>query len=200
MAKKSIFDVVAKHYDFFTKILMMGTYGKVQKRIVDSVDDRGGAALDICCGTGYVTGHIKSGNVVGMDLSEGMLGVNRDKNKGKENLLLVKSDAFTMPFRDGTFSAVYCTLAPHEFLNFSPVLKEAYRVMRKGGSLRVYDIYDSPNILVKPFTTFMKYVVEMGKFYIHNEDQWKRKLERLGFEDVQAEILYHASIFLKARK
>ncbi len=200
MANKSIFDRVAVHYDFFTKILMMGTYGKVQRRIVDSVGDEGGDALDICCGTGYVTGHIKADRVVGIDLSEGMLDVNRAKNKDSKNLIHVKGDAYNMPFRDGTFSAVYCTLAPHEFLNFSPILSEAYRVMKTDGLLRVYDIYDSPNILVKPFTTFMRYVVEMGKFYIHSKDQWVRKLERLGFKDIETEILYHASIFIRARK
>jgi len=200
MANKSIFDRVARYYDFFTKILMMGTYGKVQKKIVDSVGNGEGDALDICCGTGYVTGHIKADRVVGIDLSEGMLGVNRAKNKDSKNLIHVKGDAYNMPFRDGTFSAVYCTLAPHEFLNFSPILGEAYRVLKDDGFLRVYDIYDSPNMLVKPFTIFMRYVVEMGKFYIRSEDQWVRKLERRGFKDIETEILYHVSIFIRARK
>lgn len=199
MAKKSIFDRVAKYYDFFTKILMMGTYGKVQNRIVDSVEG-GGLALDICCGTGYVTGHVKADKVIGLDLSEGMLGINRDKNRDKKNLLHVKGDAFKMPFRDGTFDAAYCTLAPHEFLNFSPVLKEANRVLKKDGSIRLYDVCDSSNIIVKGFTTFMRYIVEMGKFYIHTADHWESRLKRIGFKDVSTEVLYHASVLVKARK
>ncbi len=200
MARKSIFDRVAKYYDFFTKILMMGTYGKVRSRIVDSVDDNSGAALDICCGTGYVTGHIRADSVIGLDLSEGMLGVNRSKNLGKGGLLHVKGDAFNMPFRDGTFSSIYCTLAPHEFLNFSPVLKEAYRVLSVGGSLRVYDVSDSSNVFVRVFISFMRYVVEMGRFYVRTPEQWRRSLERIGFRDIETEVLYHASVLVKAGK
>lgn len=199
MVKKGQFDALAKYYDFFTKILMMGTYGRVRRKIVSSMD-RDGIALDLCCGTGYVTGHIHANKVVGLDLSTGMLGVNRDKNLGRSDILLINGDAYKLPFKDDSFSSVYCTLSTHEFMNFVPILEESHRVLKEDGSLVLYDMCKPSNPLLKPFTIFVKYVVEMGKFYIYTTGEWKEKLEKLAFRDITMEVLYHASILVKARK
>jgi SAM-dependent methyltransferase len=134
MVKKSHFERFAEHYDFLTKLLMMGTYGPVRKRIVSTPNVE--TALDLCCGTGYVTGYINAQKIVALDLSPSMLKVNQEKNKDKKKVGAVVGDAFSLPFPEDSFDAVYNTLAAI-FLRYTylPFLKHVVEL----GTFFVYD-------------------------------------------------------------
>jgi demethylmenaquinone methyltransferase/2-methoxy-6-polyprenyl-1,4-benzoquinol methylase len=196
--KKTRFEAIAKYYDFFTKLLMMGTYGAVREKIVSS--GGGDLALDLCCGTGYVTGHIRARHVVGLDLTQGMLDVNRSKNRSNPSVSLIKGDAYTLPFKDDTFDSVYFTLASHEFRNVAPILRDANRVLKKGGRIVIYDIFKPDNPLIKAYMVFVKHVVEFGKCWIYDLEEWRELLRRAGFKDVETQVLYKASVLLHGRK
>jgi demethylmenaquinone methyltransferase/2-methoxy-6-polyprenyl-1,4-benzoquinol methylase len=199
MVKKSHFERLAKHYDFLTKILMMGTYGSVRKRIVST--RRVEAALDLCCGTGYVSGHINAEKVIALDLSPGMLKTNKEKNESKIGFSAVVGDAFRLPFPDNSFGAVYNTLAAHEFKNISIIIEEAYRVLKKGGELRLYDFsYPKSKLLRYTYFPFLKHVVELGSFFVFDVDEWKKMLQEAGFKNISAEMLYKASVLINATK
>ncbi|MFQ5801220.1 MAG: class I SAM-dependent methyltransferase [Candidatus Hydrothermarchaeales archaeon] len=199
MVKKSHFERFAKHYDFLTKILMLGTYGKVRARIVDA--PRVESALDLCCGTGYVTGHVKAERVIALDMSSGMLKINREKNKNKPHIDLVAGDAFLLPFSDSSFDGIYCTLAAHEFKNFSDILGEVYRVLKKDGQLMLYDFSVPESFFLRhTYLPFLKHVVELGSFFVYDSLGWKSLLLDAGFSDIETETLYAASILIHARK
>lgn len=198
MKKQTRFERLAKYYDFFTKLLMMGTYGRVRDKIVASAN--GNFALDLCCGTGYVTGYIRAGKVVGIDLTLGMLRINHIKNLGNEKVTLVHGDAYHLPFKEDSFDAVYFTLASHEFRNLTPILKGAYEVLRKGGEIIIYDIFKPSNELLKAYMLFVKHVVEFGKCWTYDLEEWREMLRNASFRDIRGEVLYKASLLLKGRK
>jgi ubiquinone/menaquinone biosynthesis C-methylase UbiE len=82
--------------------------------------------LDVACGTGYLTRHLR-GEVVGLDASERMLELARGQAPSAE---FVRGDALSLPFADGTFERVfasyfYCHLEADERARF---LAEARRV------------------------------------------------------------------------
>ena len=82
--------------------------------------------LDIACGTGFLTRHLR-GDVVGLDVSERMLGVARAQ---APNARFVHGDALNLPFDDDSFDRVfasyfYCHLEEAERERF---LAEARRV------------------------------------------------------------------------
>ena len=82
--------------------------------------------LDIACGTGFLTRHLR-GEVVGLDQSDRMLSVAREQAPGAR---FVQGDAFELPFADGEFDRVftsyfYCHLEEDERARF---LAEAKRV------------------------------------------------------------------------
>ncbi len=176
----------------------MGTHDRVRDIVVNSVPPVG-RALDLCCGTGYLTGHIRADEVVGLDLSTGMLSVNERKNGDREQVNLINGDAFNLPFADDSFDAVFCSLASHEFRNFGEIMKEASRVSGDGAELALYDIYSSSHVFDKPFITFLRYVVERGQFYIHSEDGWRALLRDAGFHDVSLRELYWVSALVRAK-
>jgi ubiquinone/menaquinone biosynthesis C-methylase UbiE len=82
--------------------------------------------LDIACGTGFLTRHLR-GDVVGLDQSERMLDVAREQAPGAR---FVQGDALRLPFDDGEFDRVltsyfYCHLEEEDRLRF---VAEARRV------------------------------------------------------------------------
>ena len=82
--------------------------------------------LDIACGTGFLTRHLR-GDVVGLDQSERMLSVAREQAPGAQ---FVQGDALQLPFADGEFDRVftsyfYCHLEDDKRTRF---LAEAKRV------------------------------------------------------------------------
>jgi ubiquinone/menaquinone biosynthesis C-methylase UbiE len=82
--------------------------------------------LDIACGTGFLTRHLR-GDVVGLDQSERMLVVARERVPAAE---FVHGDALELPFQDGSFDRVftsyfYCHLEEDDRERF---LAEARRV------------------------------------------------------------------------
>lgn len=81
--------------------------------------------VDVACGTGFIT-RVLPGRVVGVDASPGMLAESRAKHPHP----LVRADAFSLPFRDGSFDRVltghfYGHLHPHQRARF---LAESRRV------------------------------------------------------------------------
>jgi len=82
--------------------------------------------LDIACGTGYLTQHLR-GEVVGLDQSASMLAEARRRLPDGE---FVQGDALSLPFPDGAFERIftsyfYCHLVEEERVRF---LEEARRV------------------------------------------------------------------------
>jgi len=82
--------------------------------------------LDIACGTGYLTRHLR-GEVVGLDQSASMLAEARRRLPDGE---FVQGDALSLPFPDGAFERIftsyfYCHLVEEERVRF---LEEARRV------------------------------------------------------------------------
>jgi ubiquinone/menaquinone biosynthesis C-methylase UbiE len=85
--------------------------------------------LDIACGTGFMTRHLR-GDVVGLDQSESMLEAARTQAPDAE---FVAGDALELPFEDGSFDRIftsyfYCHLEEDERRRF---LAEARRVARE---------------------------------------------------------------------
>lgn len=82
--------------------------------------------LDVACGTGYLTRWLP-GEVVGLDQSERMLAIARERVPEAE---FVRGDAFAVPFEDGAFERV---LTGHFYSHLQagerePFLAEARRV------------------------------------------------------------------------
>jgi SAM-dependent methyltransferase len=59
--------------------------------------------LDVACGTGFLTQRL-NGEVVGVDQSERMLAIARDRMPGAR---FVRADALALPFADGSFERVF---------------------------------------------------------------------------------------------
>lgn len=84
-----------------------------------------GRILEVGCGTGHVQNVLK--NVVGMDITLSML----RKNKND----VVCADAHSIPFKDGTFDAVYSIDVIEHVQNPLKMIEECKRILKKNGTL-----------------------------------------------------------------
>jgi SAM-dependent methyltransferase len=96
--------------------------------------------LDAGCGTGRNLGKLlEAGSLpIGIDFSQGMLEVARDKHS--DIPLLLCDLERTLPFAAETFDAVLCALIGEHLSALKFVFDEFYRVLAPGGRL-VFSVY-----------------------------------------------------------
>jgi len=106
---------------------------KSAKMLVDFVKPFG-KVLDLGCGTGFVSEFLENCEVVGLDISEGMARVYREKF-GKA----IVGNAESLPLKDKSFDFVLSNFSIH-WSNWRKSLKEALRVSKEfvGAAIPVY--------------------------------------------------------------
>ena len=118
MAKKEgvrkLFDNIAPDYDKLNHILSFnidkGWRKKAVRKLVDTQEPL--KVLDVACGTGDFTIEIaqkvaKGSEVIGVDISEGMMAVGREKiKKAGVSAELFEADCEDLPYSDNTFDRI----------------------------------------------------------------------------------------------
>ena len=100
--------------------------------------------LDVACGTGVVARlaatKVRPGQVTGLDLNAGMLGVARSLPNDDAPINWTEGSALEMPFPSGHFDVVLCQQGLQFFPDQPRALRELHRVLRGGGraALSVY--------------------------------------------------------------
>ncbi|MFZ5973856.1 MAG: class I SAM-dependent methyltransferase [Bacillota bacterium] len=137
-----IFENAAGSYDSWYETKMGSFVDKVETELAFNlfkVKD-GMRVLDVGCGTGnYSIKLAKLGCIVtGIDISDNMLGIARDKAK-KEDLQIqfVQMDAYKLEFEDESFDGVFCMTAIEFLSRPEKALDEFFRVVKKGGQVLV---------------------------------------------------------------
>jgi ubiquinone/menaquinone biosynthesis C-methylase UbiE len=101
--------------------------------------------LDVGCGPGNITadlaGRLNEGSVVGVDLSEEVIGMAATQyaNEGHPNLSFEVADVYELRFADGTFDVVYAHQVLQHLSKPVEALREMRRVLKPGGTLAARD-------------------------------------------------------------
>ena len=135
-----MFDSISGKYDFLNHFLSLGIDIRWRKKAVKMLRDiQPKQILDIATGTGdFAIESLKLNpeKVIGVDISEGMLNVGRNKMKkrGYSNIIDMQSgDSENLHFEDNTFDAVIVAFGVRNFENLEKGLSEMNRVLRPGG-------------------------------------------------------------------
>lgn len=145
------FDLIADRYDESRGGTERGE--RFANAIVDLFEGDG-PVLELGVGTALVGQALarRGRQVVGMDISAGMLGHARDRMPGR----LVRADVCRLPFRTASLTGCYAIWMLHLASDVSLALAEVRRVLRPGGRLVVVPASNRPRDAVGQLVSAMQ--------------------------------------------
>src|SRR5699024_2298142 len=138
-----VFEKIYDKYDTMNSIISFHRHKAWRNDVMKRMDvQKGSTALDVCCGTGdwsiaLAKAAGKSGSVIGLDFSENMLSVAREKgeNLNEGNLDFILANAMELPFPDESFDYVSIGFGWRDVPDYFTVVKEMQRVAKPGGKV-----------------------------------------------------------------
>ncbi|AXT58256.1 bifunctional demethylmenaquinone methyltransferase/2-methoxy-6-polyprenyl-1,4-benzoquinol methylase UbiE [Aquimarina sp. MMG015] len=135
-----MFDTISGNYDGLNRVISFGIDVKWRKKVVKIVaDTKPNSILDVATGTGDLAINLaKTGasEIIGLDISAGMLEVGKDKIKAKKldkTISMVKGDGESLPYDNDYFDAITVAFGVRNFEDLDQGLSEIYRVLKPGG-------------------------------------------------------------------
>lgn len=136
---QAMFDAIAKNYDRVNDLMTAGAHRQWKRQVVALTQlSTGGKALDLATGTGDIAflladrvGH--GGEVVGLDFSEGMLAIARERELDGRPITWVQGDMTALDLPDAHFDAVTVGYGLRNVTDLDKALAEIFRVLKPGG-------------------------------------------------------------------
>lgn len=230
-----------RYYDTEARVYDRNRYASIRGRRVErfhkSVLDAlltndlpaGARVLEVGCGTGRLLQELLPRGYLlhGVDASEGMLSVARERFASAGGAVLDIADATHMPFQDSSFDAAYSILVVNLIPDYRKMLREVARILEPGGVF----VFNVPN-LASVYALGGLYVNMRGKTVGSNSaghryshwflpSEWRKGLSEAGFsvENVLGQpphlrivdnaaplraqgvpLLFSKSVYVKARR
>ncbi len=141
-----MFDTISKDYDGLNRVISFGIDIKWRKKVVEIVKkQQPKTILDIATGTGDLAINLaetSAEEIVGLDISPGMLEVGKEKVKAKQldnRVKMIIGDSENMPFEDNTFDAITVAFGVRNFETLENGLKDILRVLKPGGTFVILE-------------------------------------------------------------
>jgi MPBQ/MSBQ methyltransferase len=148
--------------------------------LVAMLPHRNGTILDVACGIGGSTRRLlrqyQPRAVTGINISDKQLATCRERTPGCRFLNM---DATNLRFADRSFDNILCVEAAFHFDTREQFLREAYRVLKPGGSLALSDIL----LRSKLINTLLSGGLPSAN-YVPSLRDYEGLYVRCGFEDV----------------
>lgn len=156
---RQLFDNIAPEYDRLNHLLSLDIDRTWRRRAVRQIADPAHPLniLDVACGTADFSIAIArrtapGSHVTGLDLSEGMLAIGREKIQKagfSGTISLEQGDSEEIPYGEGCFDRVSVAFGVRNFEHIGLGLKEMHRVLKKGGRLVILELSVPQNRLMR---------------------------------------------------
>ncbi len=176
-----MFDNISKEYDGLNRVISFGIDIKWRNKVVDIVAETNpDTILDIATGTGDLAISLVKTNakeIVGLDISDGMLEVGRKKINSKkleDRISMVIGDSENLPFEDNSFDAITVAFGVRNFETLEKGLAEIHRVLKPEG---VFVILETSMPTKTPFKQgynfYTKYILPtIGKVFSKDQSAY----------------------------
>lgn len=206
-----MFDNISPKYDLLNRLLSVGIDVWWRKKAISMLRSaKPRLILDIATGTGDLAveavKQLKPEKVIGVDISEGMLAMGREKMQklGLDDVIELRTgDSEKLLFENNTFDAVIVSFGVRNFENLEKGLTDMYRVTKEGGTCliiefskpkapiikQLYWFYNSTIIpligkIISKDNAAYSYLPESVKAFPEGED-FLRVFERAGYSDTK---------------
>jgi len=187
---------IPKNYDRYLGPVIFEPYARdIAQRLVDRKIQ---SLLEIACGTGIVTRHLRnrlpmSVEIIATDLNADMFEFAKLKFRGGERVHWQQADACALPFPDESFDAIICQFGFMFVPDKAAAMRESYRVLRNGGVLlfNVWDSFDAnPFAQIAHSTIASFFDQDPPRFYeipfsLYDSKLVRQFLQSAGFERIE---------------
>ncbi len=142
-----MFDTISEEYDTLNRVISFGIDQKWRKKVVAIVHAiQPQTILDIATGTGDLVllfaEKTAAQKIVGLDISEGMLNIGKQKVKHKNlqnRVQMIVGDSENLPFEANSFDAITVSFGVRNFENLEKGLSEILRVLKPSGKFVILE-------------------------------------------------------------
>ncbi|MAU30350.1 MAG: bifunctional demethylmenaquinone methyltransferase/2-methoxy-6-polyprenyl-1,4-benzoquinol methylase UbiE [Flavobacteriaceae bacterium] len=179
---EKMFNSISFEYDLLNAIMTFNSHKRWKKNILNIAKKiKPKNVLDIATGTADIAinlGSISDCKVVGVDISEQMLSIGREKiskNKLDEMVSLERGDAENLNFKDGYFDLVTIGFGVRNFQDLEKGLRESFRVLNKEGTLIILETSVPENRIMKLFYSIFTrtYIPIMARIFSKDKSAYK---------------------------
>ena len=139
--------------------------------------------LDVGCGNGWlcrlIAGRVPKGRVVGMDVSDEMVGRARQASVGLGHVMFVVGGVDEIPWEDNFFTRVISVESAYYWPDPARGFREIFRVLRPGGSTWVLINYYCDNPYCHQWGAMLAVPT-----HLLSAEEWMGLLREAGFSDV----------------
>ncbi|OWA37114.1 bifunctional demethylmenaquinone methyltransferase/2-methoxy-6-polyprenyl-1,4-benzoquinol methylase [Saccharibacillus sp. O16] len=178
-----VFQQIAPKYDRMNNIISFNRHKAWRKFAMRKMAvSQGDSAIDLCCGTCDWTISLaeasKGGPITGLDFSQAMLDVGRQKLKVApygDQITLIQGNAMELPFADNSFDYATIGFGLRNVPDLVQVLQEMRRVVKPGGMVVCLEV-SKPT--TQPFKGLYYFYFDrilplFGKVFAKSYEQYK---------------------------
>jgi len=209
-----MFNNISKRYDFLNHFFSLGIDKLWRKKAINQLRSlQPKRILDIASGTGdFALAALKlnPSEVIGVDISQGMLdvGIEKMKKKGVDGIVKMQlGDSEDLPFEDFYFDALTVGFGVRNYENLNKGLAEMLRVLRPEGKAIILEFSKPKKFPIKQlFGFYSKYIIPFfgkkiskdGRAYAYLPESvaafpegkdFINIMEKIGYRDVKAQLV-----------
>lgn len=164
---REMFDSIAPAYDVMNRMMTLGIDKVWRRKAVDMVGEyHPRRILDVATGTGdlvfLIDERLKPESLLGIDLSEGMLSVAREKARQRgveQRVTFAIEDCLSLSLPDDSYDAITVAYGVRNFENLLQGFTEMYRVLSPGGVLCVIELSTPEHFPMRQLYKFYTYTI-----------------------------------------
>lgn len=209
-----MFNNISKRYDFLNHFLSLGIDKIWRKKAIKKLREvKPERMLDIATGTGdFAIAALKLNpkEVIGVDISQGMLnvGIEKMKNKGYDSVIKMQlGDSENLPFETGYFDALTVGFGVRNYENLEKGLADMLRVLRPEGKAIILEFSKPKKFPIKQLFGFYSkhlipffgkiiskdkrayaYLPESVAAFPEGED-FKEIMKKIGYKNVESQLV-----------
>lgn len=179
---EAMFNHIAPTYDLLNHTLAFGIDRRWRRKAIDALKPFAPQTiLDVATGTGdfaiLAAQRLDPDRIIGVDISEGMMDVGREKVKAAELdnvIFFMKDDCTDLSFEADTFDAVTVAYGARNFENLEAGLREMCRVLKPAGHLMLVELTTPPRFPMKQLFGIYAHVVMplVGRLISHDDSAY----------------------------
>jgi ubiquinone/menaquinone biosynthesis methyltransferase len=150
---KQVFSIVAKKYDWVTKLLSFGCDAAWKKTLVQQLPAINSPhCLDLACGTGDISALLAKrypqGQIMAVDITSAMLELAQQKHTAK-NIVFIQADMLTPPVADNSIDIVTGGYALRNSPDLDQLLEAIWKKLKPGGVASFLDFSKSDHLKIQ---------------------------------------------------